>query len=195
MKLLSLVAITALGTALAITSILKISPHEKPLADSHPQNLELASALDDIVAEMRESNRNITQLQQQMAQIEDHLQNTGNTEGIENSAATGRLSGLEHANTQNEISPIKVPEYLGEAGPNKVMVVNPTPQQNELYEALKQRLNDPSFTGNLTLAQLNNLPELQSLPGPMRFMIIGKAIEKYNRGEIVSPNFLSVDNP
>jgi len=82
-------------------------------------------------------------------------------------------------------------ERLEETKRPKVLMVNPTPEQQQSYEELKIQLDDLNFISNLNLQEFSSLPEIQRLPKPLKIVLISKAIEQYNRGNISRDTFLS----
>jgi hypothetical protein len=76
------------------------------------------------------------------------------------------------------------PPTPGASSRPRMIIVNPTPEQNARYESLKQRFDDPSFVKTLNLSELSQMEEMKGLPGPMQQMILSQAMERYNRGEV-----------
>ncbi len=78
---------------------------------------------------------------------------------------------------------------------SRVEIVNPTPEQNQTYEAYKTQLDDPLFLQSLNLQAFASLHEVSTLPEPMKLALIGKAIEQYNQGNISEEVFLGAQKP
>ena len=73
--------------------------------------------------------------------------------------------------------------------PDMVMV-NPTEQQNKLFEELKNSLDQPLYIQNLNLDALVKSEDMLSLPKPLQMVIVSKAIKRFNDGEVDRMTFL-----
>jgi hypothetical protein len=93
--------------------------------------------------------------------------------------------------TPNTGTPGGSPPATGQSPRSLVVMVNPTPEQNAYFEGLKQRFDDPSFVRTLNLSELTQMEEMKALPALLQKVILGKAIEKFNRGEVDKNTFLA----
>lgn len=91
-------------------------------------------------------------------------------------------------NTSETIETIPV-ESQYSAVPDLVMV-DPSAEQNKTFEYLKDLLDQPHYIESLKLDTLANSEDVTSLPKPLQMVIISKAIEKYNNGEVDRMTFL-----
>ena len=92
------------------------------------------------------------------------------------------------ATAMNNSMPAEI-QYSAE--PDLVMV-NPTLEQNTTFEHLKDLLDQPRYIETLKLDTLANSEAVTSLPKPLQMVIISKAIEKYNNGEVERMTFLGL---
>ena len=76
----------------------------------------------------------------------------------------------------------------------KVITVSPTIEQNTVFENLKLRLSDPYFTQNLSMQGLIEMDEMKQLPQALQYVIMSKAVARYNNGEIDRNIFFSTTN-
>ena len=77
----------------------------------------------------------------------------------------------------------------GELPRPQVLMVNPTPEQNAIFEGLKQRFDDPAFVATLNLAELSQMEEVKALPSLLQKVILSKALAKLDRGEVDKTTF------
>lgn len=78
----------------------------------------------------------------------------------------------------------------GESERAPMVVVNPTPEQNERYETLKMQLDDPVYLSTLSIQDFSQLPELSDLPQPLVMALLSKAVQQYNKGLMSKETFL-----
>lgn len=71
-----------------------------------------------------------------------------------------------------------------------MIMVSPTPEQNQIFEDLKRRLDEPDFWHGMTFSGLVELDEMKAIPDALQKVIISKAIGKLNRGEVDKGAFL-----
>lgn len=84
----------------------------------------------------------------------------------------------------------RTPEQRAAAESPKMVIVNPTHEQNQIFENLKRRLNDPVFLSSLSFAELIQMEEMKTIPEPLQQVILSRAIAKFNNGEIDEQTFL-----
>jgi hypothetical protein len=70
-------------------------------------------------------------------------------------------------------------------------VVNPTPEQNKIFDDLVVQMDDVLFVENLTMKHLLEMDEMKKLPIELQYVILDKAITKYNAGLINREGFYS----
>lgn len=87
----------------------------------------------------------------------------------------------------------KLPVPSSVAKPPQVLLVQPTPAQQENYEALKAKLDDVTFISTLNMQEFSSSPEVQSLPKPLQMVLLSKIIEQYSRGYISEKTFLGAE--
>ncbi len=87
-------------------------------------------------------------------------------------------------------NPARMPD-MSATGPHRptITMVSPTPEQQAVYDNVMQRFDDPSFVRTLTMANLTHMEELSTLPQPLVMLILSKALEKYNNGEVDRSKF------
>lgn len=76
-------------------------------------------------------------------------------------------------------------------GTPNMITISPTPEQNTIYENLKARLDDPDYSEGLGLMALKTSPEMRQLDSTMQMLILNKAVEMFNNGEISKEVFLA----
>lgn len=65
-----------------------------------------------------------------------------------------------------------------------MVMVNPTLEQNEVFQMLKARLDDPTYLSTLSLLELSQAEDLVKLPKALQLVLISKAIKQYNNGAV-----------
>lgn len=91
---------------------------------------------------------------------------------------------LNHENTHYNKTELIAPATTKKLSRPRILISNPNPKQYETFTALKAQFNNPDFLRSLNFQQLQSMDEMQSLPQELRLIILGKAIEKYNIGEL-----------
>lgn len=71
-----------------------------------------------------------------------------------------------------------------------LVMVDPTAEQNQTFEELKDLLDQPRYLESLNLDTLAKSEELTSLPKPLQMVLLSKAIQKFNNGEVDRLTFL-----
>ncbi len=188
------ITLVILFTAIVVLFIRQETPAENT---SQTNNQPLLDALEKI-------NNNINQLTQQINQ-------THNKQPVNNQQQWAKNINQASAEQQGEESTIVIPnEVIEPASVTQVMnahtasrsvkslqerppmvVVNPTPEQNETFQTLKIQLDDPSYVSSLNLQTFSQSPEIANLPEPLQLVLITKAIKQYNEGNITKEVFLN----
>ena len=92
--------------------------------------------------------------------------------------------GGAHGAVPPGASAIPQPPGTATANPTPTMtIVNPSPEQSAYFEMMKERLDDPGYVQNMSLAELDN-KDLKALPPVMRQAILMLAVQKFNNGEV-----------
>ena len=135
---------------------------------------------------------NLQQVNQQLSNAGAHLD--GSSNAIKDTTANN-INNINsgHPPLEDDRMAISVPKPTQDfsKGAPDMIIINPTPEQNLVYEGLKSQLDDPSYLQNLSLMELKSLPEMQQLDGTMQMLILNKAVAKYNSGEISRDAFLA----
>ncbi len=82
------------------------------------------------------------------------------------------------------------PPGRDQAHPADILLVDPTPEQQALYEAFDKRLDDPEYLRTLSMKDLLESEELNLIPDALRRLIISKAVAKVNEGTINLETFI-----
>lgn len=134
--------------------------------------------------------QNVEQVNQQLAYTSSSVVNdsTGQPDALatNNSTATLNTTGGGRLN----ISVPSLRQDLSKGAPDMI-IISPTPEQNLIYEGLKARLDDPSYSESLSLMELKTHPDMQQLDTTMQMLILNKAVKKFNDGEISKEVFLA----
>jgi len=77
---------------------------------------------------------------------------------------------------------------------NTVVSVHPTEEQNRIFYDLKSSLDDPNYVQGISMQKLINTDEMKLLPQVLQYVILSKAVERYNNGEIARDVFYSTTN-
>lgn len=128
---------------------------------------------DKIIAMLGDLRSMVLTLHAKLDTAELQLQQTSNTLSDQPAYATTELTNM---------NPTEMP---------KMVMVDPTPQQNQVFEELKSLLDQPRYIESLNLDTLSKNEDLASLPKALQMVIISKAIEKFNKGEVDKNTFLS----
>lgn len=93
--------------------------------------------------------------------------------------------------------PVNSAEYRHNPPPGRdqahladILLVDPTPEQQALYEAFDKRLDDPEYLRTLSMKDLLESEELNLIPDALRRLIISKAVAKVNEGTISLDAFI-----
>ncbi len=189
MKTLAIISTLILSTAVISWTILNNKPAPASVAtDGNSKTSQELQAL----------RNQITTLSEQLAQANTALiQMAQNTQRQPNEkAADGSYAFYPEQETLLAGAPpppLSPDEQRERAKRPQVMMVNPTPVQQENYEVLKAQLNDLAFVSNINLQEFASLPDVQNLPKPLQMVLTSKLIEQYNRGNISEETFLGTE--
>lgn len=101
----------------------------------------------------------------------------------------GKIEVLTAESTQEYLGSPLSPERLGFSNQPRILISSATAEEQETFLTLKRQINDPEFLSSLSLEKLVSMSTFRSLPSELRLVILGKAVEKYNSGEIASDVF------
>lgn len=85
---------------------------------------------------------------------------------------------------------LRPPGTVSEPAPPRLLVVDPTPEQQEIYDRFDKRLDDPAYLQTLNIEDLLGSAEFKAMPEPLQKLVLNKAADKFNRGEIDRETFL-----
>lgn len=186
----SILLVAGLSALMATYALQSGNTITRSISDPHDQ--ELAQELDQLRTSMNSLTTGITRLDSKLDKLAA-TQAAGASRHHRADDAQPALTVLDYSS--DSITPLAEGASTTGIGGSpkipKIIMVDPTPEQNEAFERLKERFNDPSFVKTLNLAELNKMDEMKSLPGPLQQVILGKAFEKLNRGEVDENTFLS----
>jgi hypothetical protein len=157
--------------------------------------LVVAHSLKDTVftlkALLAELEVSVTQLGRLRQAADGQAQAMGNVREIRSAVAAlhsaGPIAGSEAV--QADYGGFTPPGSEAPVPPG-LLVVRPTPEQQASYDVLDRRLDDPVYLENLTLADLLEDSEFGVLPEALQRLLVDKAVEKFNRGEIDRDAFI-----
>lgn len=183
-KLLGVIGATGLAV-LATSHVLHIeSDSAGPVVSAHEKELQQENE------RLRRTVENLT------AEINRDKVNPDQQRGTERTVAAPPPSPVPGATTPDGPRSARtgspaIPMTM--AGPTETLngTTHPTPDQSAFFEKMKQRFDDPTFVSTLNLSELARMKEMKSLPAPMQKVLLAKAIQKYNRGEVDERTFLS----
>jgi len=111
----------------------------------------------------------------------------GSGDGVAASPAVDR--GPARVSAQTDDGRFSPPGSEAPPAP-EMLIVDPAPEQQAVYEAFDKKLDDPDYLRTLSLKDLLENSELNAIPEPLRRLILDKAVEKFNRGELDSDTFI-----
>ncbi len=162
--------IPAVTVALSLWIVVKKADVDVASNQSQPELAEIKQMPDESVL----TNPTIKEVAQLLKQESDSMPD--------------ELTAQEAVETNDltEMTPTLTPDV-----PPQSINVDMSPEQHETFLVLDAKFADPLYVSTLSLAELSDSAELQSLPDILKIALITKAVAHYNQGHVSTEVFLS----
>lgn len=185
----------ALSVSLVVVCVLAYEAMSRRFYALIAAGTEYTNAQTAILAELRRATASLSDVVASIA-VSDEAQQRSHPitpDRRQESPSAGAAGPARVDDHQQPMAPAQ-PSRFDLTNSPRLLRSSATPEQEASFRALKSRLDDPLFLQNLSLEKLQALHEFQSLPGELQLVLLSKAVDRYNSGEI-PPDIFSQPQP